>query len=255
MVASSTTGGRLPVQSRRSLAEEDTERHSTSPKSKVVNPTNNAGNRNDVVKVLFLAANPSGTNHLALDEEIRAIDAKVRGAEHRDRLDLKPHFAVRLDDLSGYLMRHKPHVVHFSGHGAKSGAIILGGSGMAPQEVPPEGLADLFRVLKDNIRIVVLNACYSAKQAEAIANSIDCVVGMTDSIEDDHAIAFAAEFYQALAFGRSVQVAFDLGLTRLKNEGMADPATLVKFHERKGVKPAEIVLIADTTPPFQSPPA
>jgi hypothetical protein len=199
-----------------------------------------------MIKVLFLAANPSGTTHLALDEEIRAIDAKIRGAEHRDRLTLVPHWAVRLDDLSGLLQRHKPQVVHLSGHGAKSGAIVLvGGNGQA-KEVPPEGLAGLFRVLKDNVRVVLLNACYSAAQAKGIVKEIDCAVGMSDEIDDDDAIAFAAEFYQALAYGRSVQDAFDLGVNRLVNEGVADAKRLVKLHKRKGVKPAEIVLVGDT---------
>jgi hypothetical protein len=206
------------------------------------------------MKILFLAANPTGTTHLALDEEIRAIDAKIQSAKHRDRLDLKPHFAVRLDDLSGILLRHSPQVVHFSGHGAKTGAIILvGGNGQA-KEVPPEGLAGLFRVLKDNVRVVVLNACYSETQAEAIVREIDCAVGMSRAIQDDHAIAFAAEFYQGLAYGRSVQAAFDLGVVRLINEGVPDAGQLVKFHKRRGIKPAEVVLIGDAPLPPQQPP-
>jgi hypothetical protein len=201
------------------------------------------------VKILFLAANPSGTHHLALDEEIRAIDAKIRGAEHRDRLTLLSHWAVRLDDLSGILLRHRPQVVQFSGHGAHTGAIILVGSNGQCKEVPPEGLAGLFRVLKENVRVVVLNACYSETQAKAIVKEIDCAVGMSDPIDDDHAIAFAAEFYQALAYGRSVQDAFDLGVVRLVNEGVAKAKLLVKLHKRKGVKPAEIVLVGDTPLP------
>jgi hypothetical protein len=184
-----------------------------------------------MIKVLFLAANPSGTSGLALDEEIREIDAKIRGAEHRDHLQLLSHWAVRLDDLSGFLLRHRPEVVHFSGHGAKSGAILLvGGDGQA-KAVPPDALAGLFRVLKDNLRVVVLNACYSAAQAKAIVKEIDCAVGMSDSIDDEHAIAFAAEFYQALAFGRSVQEAFDLGVVRLIGEGVTDAKQLVKLHK------------------------
>jgi hypothetical protein len=201
------------------------------------------------MKILFLAANPSGTTSLALDEEIRAIDAKIQGAQHRDRLDLQSHWAVRLDDLSGILLRHSPQVVHFSGHGAKTGAIVLASGNGQPKEVPPEGLAGLFRVLKDNMRVVVLNACYSAEQAKAIVKEIDCAVGMSDPIDDDDAIAFAAEFYQALAFGRSVQAAFDLGVVRLVNEGVAKAKQLVKLHKRKGVKPAEIVLVGDAPLP------
>lgn len=197
------------------------------------------------IKVLFLAANPAGTNPLKLDEEVRAIDAKIRGSEYRDRLALAQHWAVRLDDLSGLLMRERPDVVHFSGHGAASGAIVLVGDDGQPRTVPPEALGKLFRVLRDRVRVVVLNACYSAVQARAIVKQIDCAVGMTAPIGDKAAAFFAAEFYQALGFGKSIREAFDLGVTRLSLEGVADAKNLVKLHKRKGVDPATIVLIAD----------
>jgi nucleoside phosphorylase len=96
-------------------------------------------------------------------------------------------------------------------------------------------------VLKDNVRVVVLNACYSQAQAKAIVREIDCAVGMNDAILDDAAIAFAAEFYQALGFGKSVQEAFDIGVARLMGEGVA--RGLAKLHKRRGVKPADIVLV------------
>jgi hypothetical protein len=196
-----------------------------------------------MIRVLFLAANPSGTTHLALDEEVRAIDAKIRGAEHRDRLELTSHWAVRLDDLSGILLRRRPHVVHFSGHGAPAGEVILLGADGSPKPVPPEALTGLYRVLKDDVRVVVLNACYSEAQAKAIVREIDCAVGMSRAIGDRAAIAFASEFYQAVAFGRSVQDAFDLGVVRLTGEGVADARGLVKLHKRRGVNPSDVILV------------
>ena len=101
-------------------------------------------------------------------------------------------------------------------------------------------------MLKDNVRVVLLNACYSETQAKAIVKEIDCAIGMSDEIRDNHAVAFAAEFYQALAYGRSVQVGFDLGLKRLTAEGVADAKQLVKLHKGKGIKPADIFLVGDT---------
>ena len=154
-----------------------------------------------MLKVLFLAASPLEKDRLVLDEEVRAIDAKVRGADHRDRIQLLSHWAVRLDDLSGTLQRHRPHVVHFSGHGEKSGAIVLSGESGKAKEVPPTALAGLFRVLKGNVRVVVFNACHSAALAQAIVKEIDCAVGVSDEVIDDHAVAFAGEFYQCLAYG------------------------------------------------------
>jgi hypothetical protein len=104
-------------------------------------------------------------------------------------------------------------------------------------------LAGLFRVLKDNVRIVFLNACYSSTQASGVVDYIDCAVGMSDAIGDEASIAFAAEFYQALSFGKSVQDAFDLGKFRLKGEGIADADGLANLHNRSGVDPASVVLL------------
>jgi len=51
------------------------------------------------VKVLFLAADPFKQSSLALDEEIRAIMAKIRSADYRDTLELVSAWAVRPDVL------------------------------------------------------------------------------------------------------------------------------------------------------------
>jgi hypothetical protein len=68
---------------------------------------------------------------------------------------------------------------------------------------------------------VVLNACFSEAQAEAIAKHIDCVVGMSKTIKDRSAISFAASFYQALAYGRTVQEAYDLGCNQIYMENLS----------------------------------
>lgn len=178
-----------------------------------------------VVKVLFLAANPVDTAQLRLDEEIRAIDLILRQTEFRDRFDIRQHWAVRVIDLQGYLLRHKPDIVHFSGHGSKLSEIILVDSYGSSRPVPTRALSNLFAVLKDNIRCVVLNACYSEKQAQAIAEHIDCVVGMSKAVEDKSAISFAAAFYQALGYGKSISQAFDLGCIQIDLEGLNEQET------------------------------
>jgi hypothetical protein len=78
-----------------------------------------------VIKILFLAANPSDTTQRKLDQEVRSIDEKLRQTEYRDNFDIKQHWAVRVSDLQGYLLRHRPTMVHFSGHGSPSNEIIL----------------------------------------------------------------------------------------------------------------------------------
>jgi len=91
--------------------------------------------------------------------------------------------------------------------------------------VNPVALKTLFSTVKDHIRLVVLNACYSKEQAEAIAEAIDYVVGMNTAIGDDAAIAFAASFYRAIGFGRSVKDAFNQGKVGLMLEGIEEEST------------------------------
>lgn len=195
----------------------------------------------ETVKTLFLAANPASTNRLAIDEEMRAIEQKVRASEHRDVLVFQSNWAVRPDDLLQLLNQHHPQIVHFSGHGSQTGLCLAGNDGQV-KLVTTQALQALFATLKDNIRLVFLNACYSREQALALVTTIDCVVGMKDSIGDDAATVFASSFYRAIGFGRSIQEAFDQGRTALLLEDISEediPELLVK----DGIDSNQIVLI------------
>ncbi len=165
--------------------------------------------------ILFLAANPIDTDQLHLDEEKSSIDNVLQKSEYRDCFELRSAWAVSYGNLQELLLRHKPHIVHFSGHGSPIGEIVLTNERSRSQLVQPNALAELFSILRDNVRCVVLNACYSEIQGYAIAQSIDCVVGMSCAIEDDAAINFAAGFYLGLGYGRNVQTAFKLGCNRI----------------------------------------
>jgi len=179
------------------------------------------------IKILFVSANPAGTQQLKLDEEAREIEAKIRAAEHRDSLELITKWAVRPDDLLQSLNQHRPHIVHFSGHGSPTEEIVLLDKLGKPKPVSKEALVHLFRALKDNIRVVVLNACFSEPQAEAITGEIDCAIGMMREIGDDAAITFAASFYRAIGFGRSIKEAFDQGIAALHLDGSLEGKTPV----------------------------
>ncbi|MFN8494246.1 MAG: CHAT domain-containing protein [Caldilineaceae bacterium] len=192
---------------------------------------------------LIFASNPAEMPILALDEEVHAITEKIRAAEHRDVLKLLPNLATRPDDLLQALNQHRPQIVHFSGHGSAAGELILMNNQRQPQLVSAKALQALFTTLKDNIRLVVLNACYSYEQAQAIRQIIDCVIGMKSTLSDDAAITFAASFYRAIGFGRSIQAAFDQGKTALLFMRVAE-ADIPELLVRPGIDPDEIVLIS-----------
>jgi DNA-binding NarL/FixJ family response regulator len=198
--------------------------------------------RKDGVKILFLAANPSDTQPLKLDEEIRAIDEALLKAKFRDKFALSQHWAVRVTDLQAHLLRCEPDIVHFSGHGSQAGEIMLSkGEGQDSHPVSVGALSELFSVLKGNIRCVVLNACYSEEQARAIAGHVDCVIGMSKAIGDLPAIRFAEAFYQALAFGKNVKTAFDLGCAQINLENLGEQDTPKLLALKKN--PEEIIFL------------
>lgn len=196
------------------------------------------------IKILFLAANPMGMNQLKLDKEAREISSKIRAAEHRDSIEFVTRWAVRPDDLQQILLETQPHVLHFSGHGIEDEAILLVDDNDRPSEVSKEVLQRLLSVLKDNLQVVVLNACYSRHQAKAITDCIDCAVGMNKAIGDEAAIAFAGSFYRALGFGRALQEAFELGKVALLQEEVQAEHTPTLF-VRQGVVASDLKLLAD----------
>jgi hypothetical protein len=202
------------------------------------------------VEILVFAADPLSAQpdgripRLLLDEDVRQIRQMVRAAEHRDALDFDVRWAARTDDLLQALNEKRPQVVHFSGHGGNEGLVLVASDGCGPHRVDAAALAQLFEVFRGDIRVVVLNACFSLPQAEAIAQVVGCAIGTRCEISDAAAITFGASFYRAIAFGHSVQMAYDQACTALALEHFEDrecPQLVVG----PGVDPARLVLVDD----------
>ncbi|HET7499648.1 MAG TPA: SUMF1/EgtB/PvdO family nonheme iron enzyme [Kofleriaceae bacterium] len=164
------------------------------------------------MKILFVAANTHIGDPLALDEEYRAIERSIRLARHRDAFQLIPQLAARRDDLQHALLEHAPDIVHFACHGTAQAELVLQGDGSGFESMPPEALASMFRVLRDNLKLIVFNACFAKEQAQAVRAHVGAAIGMAAPVEDRVAVAFASALYGALAYGRSVREAFDLGV-------------------------------------------
>jgi CHAT domain-containing protein len=197
--------------------------------------------------ILFLAASPDGTQKLALDREAREIRSKIRAADHRDSLVFHTEWAVRPDDLLQYLNELRPQAVHFSGHGT-TGELILNDEDGRAKPVSRDALRALFGLHAKTVRLVVLNACFSKAQADAIVEVIDCAVGMSQAIGDEAAIVFAAAFYRKLGFGDSVQAAFDEGCVALMLQGIPEEKTPVLL-VRRGVDASQVFLVGPSANP------
>ncbi|MCY7282890.1 MAG: CHAT domain-containing protein, partial [Cyanobacteria bacterium CAN_BIN43] len=155
-------------------------------------------------RILVLAANPSDTAKLHLSREVREIQDGLALSAGRDQFEVISQWAVRPEDLRRALLKYKPSIVHFSGHGMGDQGLVFENDLGQSKFVSASTLAKLFK-LCPSVQCVLLNACYSEMQAVAIAQHIQYVIGMNKDIGDRAAIQFAVGFYDGIGDGRSVE--------------------------------------------------
>lgn len=177
---------------------------------------------NTVKTILVLATNPISQTKLRLDEEVREIDEGLRRSRHRESFRLEQKWAVDTDSLRRALLDFEPQIVHFCGHGSGDEGLILEDKIGQVKLVTTEALATLFELCKEHVECVVLNACYSERQANAIVQYIGYVVGMSEAIGDKAAVKFAVGFYDALGAGRSVEAAHKFGCSAIQMESIPE---------------------------------
>lgn len=171
-------------------------------------------------KILVLAANPRGTSQIRLDQEVRDIAEGLRRSSQRDQFELEQRWAVRSRDIQRAMLDSKPQIVHFSGHGIVDEGLVLEDESGQPKVVEATALANLFELFSHQVECVLLNACYSLPQAEAISQHVPYVIGTSQSISDEASIEFAVGFYDALAAGESVEFAHRAGCISIQLAGI-----------------------------------
>ncbi len=224
--------------------------------------------------ILFLAANPSGTAHVALDEEARAIQGALERSRYRKRFEFVTRWAVESVDLLYELHHLKPSIVHFGGHGVGGAAgappsgdgphrdvldrpdshdgeqrqgLLFQGPDSGSRFVSLAALKEAFHAAGSSVKLLVLNACHSGAPADELPD-VDCIVGMAGSIADDAAKSFAISFYASLGERASVTAAYESGRAAINLAGLADHDR-PQLHVRAGVDPDQIVFAGDTVRP------
>lgn len=216
---------------------------STTP---VATPTTSDPVDDGIMKILFLASNPSDTAKLQLTTEHSRVSAKLQEAPAPEKFPLKFKQAVTPSEFSQYLFLEKPDIVHFSGHGDRqapdvqqvmtesragrpdpaaaednkqpdeSGIFLLDEDKRHAHFVNTTFLTFTFKNIVERqkipIKVVVFNACHSSEQAQAISEIVPYVVGTSWSVGDKAAIAFASGFYFGVAEGMTIENAVNFGI-------------------------------------------
>jgi len=191
--------------------------------------------------ILFLAANPRGSNPLKLGEECAEIQRELKMTPNRDDFHFESRWAVGIDELMRHLTELDPTVIHFSGHGGGSSGLMFQDEQSQPQPVSGRALAMMVDAAARNARVVVLNACYSTEQANMLRAKVDCIVGMDGAIGDDAARAFAIRFYGALGNRRSIGNAVAHGIAALAAKQLPDEV-LPRCLTRDGIDANKVLL-------------
>ncbi len=202
---------------------------------------------NPIKKILFLAANPQETDQLRLGKEVQQIEEALQLSKKRDYFEIKSEWAVTTKTLRRALLNREPHLIHFSGHGGGKQGLALEDDAGHLQLVSTESLTLLFKQFVSTVECVLLNACYSKVQAEAIAQYIPFVIGMNEAIGDGAAREFSVGFYDALGAGRTIEEAFEFGVNAIALEGIPDEdiPVLLKRDSRSIPKPKGDVSVVE----------
>ena len=193
-----------------------------------------------VKRILLLAANPIDKSQIQFDEEVREVIDGLHRSDHRDKFDLRFKFASRPRDVQRAMLQEEPNIVHFSGHGEGEDGLVLEGSDGRSQLVSDLALSNLFSLFSESVKVVILNGCYSAVQAKAIAEHIPYVIGMSLSISDRAALEFAISFYDALGAGESIEFAYQLGCNTLRLENILEEHVPVLLQKGKIPKTSKL---------------
>jgi hypothetical protein len=86
--------------------------------------------------------------------------------------------------------------------------------------VTREALAELFGILSEWIKVVILNGSDTLPIVEALGEVVDYSIGMDQPLSDPSAIAFAEAFYGALGLGETVPASFDLAVRGFQGDAL-----------------------------------
>ena len=171
--------------------------------------------------LLLLASNDVETLDSRTADEIREIDEIIRSTTHRDSFEHSLHPAVRASDITTLLLRHKPHILHISGHSRKTEGLVLEDDNGQVEKINCARLVNLVVSAADDARLklVFFSFCYSEACADAISEKAPYAIGVSDEISPDSLLLFSKVFYEALGANKTVQDAFDIARGCLKTEG------------------------------------
>ena len=199
----------------------------------------------EVLRVLYLTSNAEPASPLRVDAEVNNVLREIRGSKFRDLIKLHIVPAATPKDLIDGINDHRPHVVHFSGHGG-SGILAFDNASLDAPESEIMNfniLAELLNATDQPPKLLVMNACKTLENSDILLEAVPVLIAMSDSVGDAGAGVFASQFYAAVASAQSVSAALRQAKAMMKQALLRGDAELPHISHRVDVDPDELVLI------------
>lgn len=172
-------------------------------------PADDTHRLGESVRVLCLLAGPAAASRLRLRAEHRGIEEAARRGRERT-LDIKVSSATRRQDVIPALLDHRPHILHFAGHGSANGYLLLEDDAGRPAPVHATALAAVLKPV-GGVHTVLLTACHLGLYLDVISPYAHELIGAERELPDRDALTFSRGYYTALALGTGPEAAFALG--------------------------------------------
>ena len=205
------------------------------------------------ISILFIASNPDiefidddgntvQQQKLKLEKEAREIHESIQKSLKRDSISFETRWATRVTDLLQFINEVNPTILHFSGHGTPHGKLVFQDNNDKPKLLSMDALVELINASSDNLRLVVLNNCFSSILSEKIVDNIEASIGMNNTIGDQAAIVFASQLYSSIGFGLSLEKAFQQAIVALKLYEISEEQT-PQLYLSNGIEAKDIYLV------------
>jgi hypothetical protein len=160
-----------------------------------------ANDRIDETRHLPNLANEAKRLRAALDQPGHTLEYQVEVRENIEQGEL-------LTCFQDARWRNRIMLLHFAGH-ADDAHLLFDTAPGAATPIVAKALAKFLRS-HDNLRLLFLNGCSTAAQAQAFLDAgLQAVIATNQAIRDDVALDFAERFYRGLAGGATLQDAFE----------------------------------------------
>jgi CHAT domain-containing protein len=174
--------------------------------------------RNGQIRLLLVSARPADLNGIDLTGEMDGIIEAIELSDNGRMFPIRNLEHCQKHHLINALNRWDPDIVHFAGHGAPDPLSFLDEIGHRADMTKTDFQNLIGAARRRSLRGLVLNACFSAHDAQRFAEHGINVIGMQRPVRDDAAKLFSALFYDKLGDGKTFKQAFDAASRLVKRQ-------------------------------------